>query len=65
MNKHKLDFKKYYKYLKTMEIPIMPSQLPNIKIDLQALSKYTQSKCVKIMDLSEEERQMFINKKGN
>ena len=50
----------YYKAVKNMDAPIMPSQLPRIKIDSKGLVKYARDNGKKAIDLTESERKMFI-----
>lgn len=54
MNEQMMNYKKYYDSLKTMNAPIMPSQLlpmPNIKI----VSAYAKATGKKIGELTKEE----------
>jgi hypothetical protein len=57
-----MNYKKYYDYLKTMPEPIMPSQLPKIKIKLSEISKLAKEHNVCLTDLSESEKTDFLNK---
>jgi hypothetical protein len=57
-----MNYKKYYDYLKTMPEPVMPSQLPKIKINLSAVSKFAKENNVCFADFSESEKVDFINK---
>ena len=40
--------------------PILLSQCPKIKMDLPGLMKYAKEKGVRVVDLSEKEKQAFI-----
>lgn len=54
--------KKYKDSLNTMQGPILLSQCPNIKLDLHGLMKYAKEKGVKVIDLSEDEKALFVKK---
>lgn len=60
MNGQMMSDNKYYKAVKNMDAPIMPSQLPRIKIDSKGLVKYARDNGKKAIDLTESERKMFI-----
>lgn len=51
---------KYNQILQNMPAPILPSQLPNAKIDLAGLMAYARKKGVRAGDLTEEEKNRFI-----
>ncbi len=57
------EIKKYNEYLKIMEQPVMPSQLPKCKIDMKGLLAYAREKGVEPAYLSEEEKERFIVRK--
>ncbi len=44
-----------------MQKPIMPSQLPKIKIDLAGLSRYAKEKGVSLYQLTEDEKNKYIS----
>lgn len=46
--------------LARMPQPIMPSQLPKIKMDLAGLSRYAREKGVSLCELTEQEKSMFV-----
>lgn len=46
--------------LKNMSGPIMPSELPHIKIDFKAISKYAKENGICIAELSEEEKRKLV-----
>ena len=48
-----------------MAEPIMPSQISNIKMDLQGLMKYAESKGKQVIELSDDEKAMFIKEKDD
>lgn len=52
--------KKYKNSLSNMQGPILLSQCPNIKLNLQGLMRYAREKGVKVVDLSEKEKASFI-----
>lgn len=53
--------KKYRESLRNTPDPIPFHQLPKIKMDLVGLSKYASAKGVRVSELTEEEKQMFIH----
>lgn len=52
--------KRYENSLKKTQPPIMPSQLPKVKMDLAGLSRYAKNKGVNISNLAEDEIRRFI-----
>ena len=58
-----MNFKKYNEYLKVMEAPVMPSQLPKGNFDFKGLVAYAREKGVEPAYLSEEEKERFIVRK--
>jgi hypothetical protein len=46
--------------LKDMMGPVLPSQLPKIKMDLAGLSRYAKEKGISLSQLTEEEKRRFI-----
>lgn len=42
--------------------PIMPSELPNIRIDYKGLVKYAKKKGVRVIELADSEKNRFIKK---
>lgn len=58
-----MNFKKYNEYLKVMEPPVMPSQLPKGEFDFKGLIAYAREKGVEPVCLSEEEKERFIVRK--
>jgi hypothetical protein len=61
MSGQTMNYKKYYEYLKTMQEPIMPSQLPKIKINLSTVSKLAKERNICFAKLSETEKNDFLN----
>ncbi len=55
-----IDNKRYQESLDKMEQPIMPSQLPKVKMDLAGMSHYVKEKGCSVHELSEEERKRFL-----
>ncbi len=55
-----MNYKKYYDYVEKMDPPVMPSELPSVKIRLRDMAAYAREKGVKVSELSEEERNTFI-----
>ena len=60
MNGQMPSFKRYEKSLEKMMQPIMPSQLPKVKMDLAGLSRYAKKKGGSLFELSEDERKRFL-----
>lgn len=54
--------RRYKKSVAGMPEPILLSQCPKIKIDLPGLMKYAKEKGVRVVDLSEEEKEVFIKR---
>ena len=52
--------KRYEKSLKKTQPPIMPSQIPKVKMDLAGLSRYAKNKGISISNLAEEDIRKFI-----
>jgi len=52
--------KRYKESLATMPEPILLSQCPRIKLDLRGLMKYAKSKGKKVIDLTDDEKNLFI-----
>lgn len=60
MNGQMLNSKRYLESLARMQQPIMPSQLPKVKMNLAGLSKYAKEKGVSLYDLTDQEKAMFV-----
>lgn len=56
----KFNYNKYYEQIKTMPEPIMMSELPKVKLNLNGIREYAKSKGVAIASLTEEEKQLFM-----
>ena len=56
-----INYDKYNTVLQSMPAPILASQLPDVKINLTGLISYAHEKGVKVGDLSDEEKNRFIN----
>lgn len=52
--------KRYKESLKNTPDPIMPSQLPQMNLDLRGLMNYAKSIGKKVVDLTDAEKRMFI-----
>ena len=61
MNGQMLNSNRYENSLKRMQKPIMPSQLPKIKMDLAGLSRYAKEKGVSLYQLTEDEKNKYIS----
>lgn len=57
-----MNYKDYYAYVNTMNQPVMPSELPKVKIRLRDMAAYARQKEIKISELSDEEKNSFIEK---
>ena len=57
-----MNYIKYYEQLGNMAEPVLPNQLPKIKINLSALSNYARQKGIPVSQLSEKEKAQFISK---
>ena len=55
--------KRYEESLKNTPDPIMPSQLPQMNLDLRGLMNYAKSIWKKVVDLTDAEKRMFIKNK--
>lgn len=60
MNGQMLSSKKYETSLKHMMEPVLPSQLPKIKMDLAGLSRYAKEKGIPLSEVSNEEKRRFV-----
>ncbi len=58
------NYKKYHEYLKKMSDPIMPSKLPRVKINFQAIAKYAKENGICIADLDEAEKKKIVDTIG-
>lgn len=63
MNGQRMNYSRYYEQLKTMEAPVLPSQLPNVTVDLGAISKYAKKKGVHVYELTDSEKSQFLKRK--
>lgn len=54
--------KRYKESLATMPDPILLSQCPQIKMDLRGLMKYAKSQGKKVVELSDDERKLYIGR---
>ena len=52
--------KRYRESLKNTPEPIMPSQIPQMKLDLRGLMTYAKNAGKKVVDLTEAEKSMFV-----
>ena len=56
MNGQRMNYSKYYSYIKNMPDPIMPSELPKRKLNLSLIAKYVKENDICFADMTEEER---------
>lgn len=52
--------RRYKESLAKMSEPILLSQSPKIKLDLRGLMQYAKKKGVKVIELTEKEKAMFV-----
>lgn len=52
--------RRYKESLTKMPEPILLSQSPKIKLDLQGLMQYAKKKGVKVIELTEREKALFV-----
>lgn len=64
MNGQMLNYKRYEESLKRMSQPVMPSQLPKVKMDLVGLSRYAKDKGVSLYSLTAQELVQFVPSNG-
>ena len=57
-----MNYKNYYNYVNNMNPPVMPSELPKVKIRLRDMAAYARQKGVKVTELTEEEKNSFMDK---
>lgn len=62
MSGQTMNYSKYYKSLASMPEPIMVTQLPKAKIDINALVQYARSKGKRVSELNEAEQNQFIER---
>lgn len=60
MNGRTMNYNRYYQAMESMREPIMPSQLPKFKMDINGMVAYARSQGKKVVELSEIERKKFI-----
>jgi hypothetical protein len=60
MSGQTMNYRKYYDYLKTMPEPVMPSQLPEIKINLKTAAQVAKKHNVCYAKLSDREKEKFL-----
>ena len=55
-----LQMRRYKESLAKVPEPILLSQSPKIKLDLRGLMQYAKKKGVKVIELTEKEKAMFV-----
>ena len=60
MNGQMQNSKRYAESLLKMQKPVLPSQLPKVKMNLAGLSRYAKEKGVSLYELTEQEISRFI-----
>ncbi len=60
MNGQMMNYSKYYKSLETMPAPIMVTQLPKVKMNVNEIVKYARLRGKKVSELTESEQNRFI-----
>ena len=56
----KYNWKRYYEQLENMDGPVLPSELPRVKIDIRGALAYAKEKGVEVASLSDEEKKLFM-----
>lgn len=64
MNGQMLNYKRYMESLERTPQPILPSQLPKVKINLAGLSRYAKEKGISLSELTENEKHLFVPTKN-
>ncbi|MCB6993004.1 hypothetical protein LI177_05835 [bacterium 210820-DFI.6.37] len=62
MSGQTMNYSKYYKSLKTMPDPIMATQLPKVKMNVNEIVKYARMKGKKVSELTEAEQNKLIKR---
>ena len=62
MNGQRMNYSKYYKSLEVMPDPIMVTQLPKVKMNVNEIVKYARMKGKKVSELTEAEQNKFIKR---
>lgn len=60
MSGQTMNFDDYFKYLATMETPLLPSSLPKRKINFSVLVRYAKEHNINIGSLSPNEKEALI-----
>ena len=60
MSGQRIAYEKYKKQLETMSEPIMPSELPKIKLDLRKTARYLKDNNINLETLSASEKNAII-----
>lgn len=58
----KYNYERYNEQLKSMPEPVMASELPKVKLNLQGIREYARKKGVSIASLTDAEKQLFISR---
>lgn len=64
MNGQTMSYDKYNEYIKTMPAPVMPSQLPKLKINFSAIAQYAKEHGICIASLTQQEKAEIIKTIG-
>lgn len=62
MSGQTMNYSKYYKSLKTMPDPIMATQLPKVKMNVNEIVRYARMKGKKVSELTEAEQNKLIKR---
>lgn len=52
--------KRYKESLKNTSVPVMPSQIPQMNLDLRGLMTYAKNTGKKVANLTDDEKKMFL-----
>lgn len=62
MNGQRMNYSKYYSYIKNMPDPIMLSELPKRKLHISLIAKYAKENDICFADMTEEEKEAILKK---
>lgn len=58
----KYNYERYNEQLKSMPEPVMASEFPKVKLNLQGIREYARKKGGSIASLTDAEKQLFISR---
>lgn len=57
-----MNYSRYYEQLQKMPKPVFASQLPKVRVNLTEIFRYAKAKGISVSQLSEAEKEKFIEK---